>query len=229
MTQYVIDLEWIRDRSGYELLDPLDTTPSLGRNGVRRGSVIRRLYGQEVTYRPLALHDRLFVNFANEVRDPQTLLSFIRRFGPVTWAGRAKRDFFQTTFKNKKDQERAAEMLGDNVESCVEAAQQFWRILDHNKRQPKSIGKVLAPFFRSIELEPTLDLDPQKGILLRLKPKDLLDGMKLLLVQDLTSGLQVKACLKCRQWFEVGAGKGRRKDAKFCCDEHRILYNSENR
>ena len=36
-------------------------------------------------------------------------------------------------------------------------------------------------------------------------------------------------CLNCETVFNVGPGSGRRSDAVFCCDEHRIRYNSKKR
>ena len=36
-------------------------------------------------------------------------------------------------------------------------------------------------------------------------------------------------CLFCETVFKVGPGSGRRSDAVFCCDQHRIRYNSAKR
>jgi hypothetical protein len=45
----------------------------------------------------------------------------------------------------------------------------------------------------------------------------------------LTRDAQVRECMYCGGWFETGPGIGRRADAKFCSDEHRIAFNSLKR
>ena len=43
------------------------------------------------------------------------------------------------------------------------------------------------------------------------------------------TGTIVKKCLSCEKIFEAGGNSGRRADAKFCSDQHRIKYNSDKR
>jgi len=38
-----------------------------------------------------------------------------------------------------------------------------------------------------------------------------------------------RACAHCGAMFEAGRGAGRRADAKFCSDEHRVAFNSLKR
>jgi hypothetical protein len=40
---------------------------------------------------------------------------------------------------------------------------------------------------------------------------------------------QLRLCPHCGDWFETGFGTGRRKDARFCCDEHRVTFNNLKR
>jgi len=40
---------------------------------------------------------------------------------------------------------------------------------------------------------------------------------------------QLRLCPHCAHWFETGLGTGRRKDARFCSDEHRVTFNSLKR
>jgi hypothetical protein len=49
------------------------------------------------------------------------------------------------------------------------------------------------------------------------------------LLKSRASGLAKHECLKCGETFLSGAGTGRRLDAKFCSDAHRIAYNSFKR
>lgn len=39
-------------------------------------------------------------------------------------------------------------------------------------------------------------------------------------------GIKGKQCRHCNEWFEAGPGTGRRVDAEFCSDEHRIRFHS---
>jgi len=42
--------------------------------------------------------------------------------------------------------------------------------------------------------------------------------------------LQIEVeCAHCGNFFKAGAGTGRRIDASFCCDEHRVRYHSLKR
>jgi hypothetical protein len=57
----------------------------------------------------------------------------------------------------------------------------------------------------------------------------LLDGMWIQVAQKITSGVSIGACTHCGLWFAQGGRKGRRRDSKFCSDEHRIAFNSLKR
>jgi hypothetical protein len=60
-------------------------------------------------------------------------------------------------------------------------------------------------------------------------PNTLLDGLWLQFAQAMTRGTQIRTCMHCADLFEAGLGTGRRLDAKFCSDEHRIAFNSLKR
>jgi hypothetical protein len=64
---------------------------------------------------------------------------------------------------------------------------------------------------------------------LKYRPASFLHALHLEFGLFLTKDAQVRECLHCGQWFETGPGTERRADAKFCCDEHRILFNSLKR
>ena len=38
-----------------------------------------------------------------------------------------------------------------------------------------------------------------------------------------------RQCGYCLNWFEAGVGTGRRADARYCSNEHQILFNSRKR
>jgi hypothetical protein len=67
------------------------------------------------------------------------------------------------------------------------------------------------------------------AIRLKLSPSRLIDALWLQMAQSITSGRDLKECLHCGELFEVGPGSGRRLDAKFCKDEHRIAFYNRRR
>jgi len=64
------------------------------------------------------------------------------------------------------------------------------------------------------------------GIRLEFRPSTLIDALWLQLGQELSGGTEILRCMHCHQMFRAGPGSGRRADATFCCDEHRIRFNS---
>ena len=64
------------------------------------------------------------------------------------------------------------------------------------------------------------------GIHLEFRPSTLIDALWLQLGQELSGGTEILRCIHCHQMFRAGPGTGRRADATFCCDEHRIRFNS---
>src|SRR5262249_35479431 len=95
------------------------------------------------------------------------------------------------------------------------------------------IAKYLDASYRVnpfVDLEVSLDFDASDASpQLRFLPSSLLDALWLQVVQELAGGATVRQCRHCGRWFETGAGTGRRLDATFCSDQHRIDYNSLRR
>jgi hypothetical protein len=161
------------------------------------------------------------------------MLHFVKRFGPLTINGR----------KGKEIAERQGSVMGgdttelflfsydgDDVEDVLEEAAWFREMLEVYRAHPEKIGKSLALSAARIELKTSLKIDPFAKIHLHLSPKSLLEGLKLQLIQNLSQSLlQLSKCNFCGDWFEVGAGTGRRLDSKYCRDEHRVLYHSRLR
>ncbi len=58
---------------------------------------------------------------------------------------------------------------------------------------------------------------------------DLLAALWVQVGQSIGSGAIIRRCQQCGELFEVGLGTGRRQDAKFCSDKHRIAFNSLKR
>ena len=82
MTESTIEMQWHRDRRGFEITESpiyVDGEPFLkGRRIVRKG-------GELINTEPLK-NDRIFVTFA-AVRDAHELLHFVETHGPLTLGG----------------------------------------------------------------------------------------------------------------------------------------------
>jgi hypothetical protein len=171
-----------------------------------------RLHGGKLTaYRPLDAFRTLFILFAH-LYTPEDVLDFVRRFGPLTHAG-----------LNPRNGE-----LADGVLAHARAMREYLMHLVGGSRTKKLLAVAqLNPF---AELEVTLAVDPvDKTPTLRLAPSSLLDALWLQAAQKLMRGSAVGLCQHCGRLFEAGIGTARRKDAKFCSDEHRSAFNSLKR
>jgi len=225
-----IPFEWYRDQAGYRLVDP---EPSDARPGIHpifgpvepsfgpvEPSLLQKigkpqrvvpLGGERLMYRPLKKFDQLCKAFSS-LKTADDVLQFIRHYGPLTHAG--------------LDVAR-----GEEVAHVLDHADMFRCWLDagaHRLKQLKdwlgSEGVVLP------DLQASLVVDASRMLSLRITPKSLLSGLWLQLAVMLASGEKaIRACSLCGQWFTAGRGTRRRLDARFCCDKHRILFNSLKR
>jgi len=245
MSELHIDFEWSRDPAGYRMAEmkvhppvlyhppkhrPLLDLPAFpGQWGLAYHPVgiralrdphhknpkplhVYRRGDKLASYRPLEVFDSLYAKFA-KVYTADDVLFFIERFGPLT------RDGFDT----------AKGELVDGVLAHADAMRDLFRFSSGDRaRRAKVIASLqLNPFS---ELEVTLELDAAiEGLKLRLSPTSLLDAIWLQCAQELLGGATVRQCRSCGGWFETGPRTGRRADAKFCSDEHRIAFNSLNR
>jgi hypothetical protein len=168
--------------------------------------------GKLVPYRPLDVFASLYAEFAR-IRTADDVLYFVERYGPLT------RDGLDTS-KGE---------LVDGVLAHADAMRDLFVFLSGNRAgRAKLIADLqMSPF---AELEVTLELDPaSEDLKLRLCPTSLLDAIWLQAAQELSSGAAVQQCRHCGDWFETGPRTGRRADAKFCSDAHRIAFNSLKR
>jgi hypothetical protein len=187
------------DPSGYHLADS------------EYGQVIVPNGGRRVWCQPLTGEE--FRIFASTAGSPEGALDFVRRYGPVTLPG-------------------SLPAIGDRVETVTESARAMRRLLNAmvdprlmsdelgDELTPASLGIVEVAFFWN----PT-----RKAPVWSFRPVSLGDTLWLQFGQAMMRGAQLRACVHCGGWFEVGAGTGRRADAKFCSDEHRVAFNSLKR
>ena len=241
VAQLHIDFEWWRDAKGYRLVSPWSSTTAVQTSST--GGVILsatgeilpgtgvvlpatllsgdlgkpqrivRCGGSLISYRPLITFDGLFRQFANAAPTPEGILDFIDRFGPLTRPG-------------------LNEEQGENVSSLIEHVEAMRRILnEYSRGHTAGLAQILdTDEIKLGAIETTLVNDPStKMPKLQLSVADLLTALWLQLGQTLSSGATIRRCAQCGMLFEAGPGTGRRLDAKFCSDDHRITFNSQKR
>jgi len=94
------------------------------------------------------------------------------------------------------------------------------------ERLPRVVGRQEDIPHNNLEAHLVTD---RHGIRLEFRPSTLIDALWLQLGQELSGGTKILRCIHCHQMFRAGPGTGRRADATFCCDEHRIRFNSLER
>jgi hypothetical protein len=218
MSDFLRDFEWRRDIKGYQLetfdqkVFPMGNAAGLGRWS--RGEnqfVVRRKGGQLRVYRPLAEVDTLYLIFAT-LRTSEDVLNFVKRFGSLTRYGENL-------------------MAGDIVGVVLGQAALFRDWLGAGNENRAVLAKRVNQRLNAISggLSTSLVVDAKGMVRLQVTPSDLLDGIWLQLALKLTGQTTIRACLHCGHLFEAGIRSGRRADAKFCSDEHRIAFNSLRR
>jgi hypothetical protein len=212
-----IDFDWMRDNKGYRIAPaerrkrPKPGEPSNLLGDLGRPERIVPHGGAPVTYRPLDRSDSLYQIFAN-IKTADDALAFVNTYGPLTEAGHQQN-------------------YGDVLAVILDHARAMNGVLAGSSHGRAALGEVVgAEGLQLSSLAVTLRPDPPTGgIRLVFSPKNLLDALWLQLGQALSGGASIRQCKHCGRWFEIGPGTGRRLDAKFCSDEHRISYNSHQR
>jgi hypothetical protein len=149
---------------------------------------------------------------------PQGALEFVEKFGPLTKRGLNENE-------------------GDDVQDIIAHATQIGRLLDAFERGNKTeVGRTLGPKGRELggspfsSIEARLVFDPADDApKLQFTVSNLLTALWFQVGQSLAGGSTLRKCQHCHALFEVGPGTGRRLDAKFCSDKHRIDFNSRKR
>jgi hypothetical protein len=176
-------------------------------NGYRLWSSRTRVVAsgaQTETCKPLERNNNLFGQFASIPQTPEGLLEFIAKFGALT--------------------EEGLNSEGENVGAALESARTMAAHL--RAAETGTFSPPHPPRIIQLTLEPGGQGDDHA---LKVMPKALLDAIWLQLVEALAGDSQIRRCLQCDCWFAAGGRSGRRRDARFCSDEHRILFNSRKR
>lgn len=201
----IISFDCARDPEGYRLID------SVPRRLVRNGQI-----GNEVSCPPLSGEEfRIFARIESNARAAEKdarALAFVRQYGPLTPEG--------------LDPDR-----GDQVELVMLHARMM-RDLLAVADSGHFFGPDGAPAYFGCEstVHSMVVFNPAtKSLGWLFRPNTLLDALWLQFGQAVTRGAHLRACEHCGDWFEAGAGTGRRADARFCSDEHRVRHNSLKR
>ncbi len=218
-----IDFEWWRDDAGYRFVPaaPGHPKPSemsalyeiiapLRQSGGRPARIVPR-GGKLVPYRPLDKVPDLYLIFAHLAATDAGLFEFVSRFGPLTSEG--NREVGEETLFALGHAASMREIL-----SCPVA------------ERPAYFSRFGEKGLAWSRIDAALALNPQTGKpQFRLTPPTLVNALWLELGQALSSDASIRNCMHCGAWFEAGPGTGRREDAKFCSDAHRIAFNSRKR
>jgi hypothetical protein len=225
---FSIDFEWLRDEAGYRYIpaalgnpEPSEMSPlyhaiapiRAAVSGGRPARIMRR-GGKLVPYRPFEKDGgKLYRIFASlcSTGEEVPFLDFVNRFGPLTEFGNndcGEEVIFAVSH---------ASVMRDLL-SCspAERAAYFSRSGDR--------GVAWSRIDVAFTFNPMTN-KPQ----FRMTPPTLVNALWLELGQALSSDASIRNCLHCGEWFEAGAGTGRREDAKFCSNAHRIAFNSRKR
>lgn len=108
----------------------------------------------------------------------------------------------------------------DVIEHDLAAAARLRKAIDSKEAHAIDAGTVETGLIFSKK---------QKFYDIYLKPKTLLTGLWLQFWVAHAENSEVVLCTGCRAPFKRGPNTGRRADAKFCCNEHRITHNSQRR
>jgi hypothetical protein len=219
MTSFAIDFEWQVDEEGYDWVPGAQCPPEeelspaailYAAKGQIPDRIIRR-GGKLRTFRPLdEAGGMLHRIFASAAGDRDALLSFVCRYGPLMADGNRE--------------------CGDDAVFLMSAANSMAEMLAGYAKDPKYYFATYANGLGWSRIDVKLAFNPMtQRPQYRFVPPSLYNALIFEFGQIVTSDAQLRQCEQCGIWFEAGAGTTRRADAKFCSDEHRILFNSLKR
>jgi hypothetical protein len=237
-----ISLEWSRDALGYRLVEaePPAPTPGMSTNmlqALRPGSVVPDLTlpevwrcrpadpgkpqrivrngGSLVSYRPTETLDLIFREFLNADPTDSGVLDFVNRFGPLTRAGNTEE--------------------GEPIKPAIDILELTIAVIELGALNKDAAKRGLAKFLGAdgvtlTGVEVRLLFDERTQTLRTQQVAfDLRAALWLRLVEVLASDIVLRRCGHCNALFTAGLGTGRHLNAKFCSDEHRVLFNSLKR
>jgi hypothetical protein len=205
MTATRVDFTSYVDKGGYEIVP--DRTPKLRPGQTWLDLKLRDIEPARIVgkggrkfRRRLDDYPQLFSDFAN-VKAPEELLAFVVEHGPLT-------------------QRITGGWESDIVPELLRQAKMMRTRFD-DRASGVSIAIPLTDVKASLEADNSI----------KYRPATLLDALWLQFAQSLSEGAIMRVCRlkRCRKRFPVGGKSGKRLVAEFCCDEHRIEFNSLKR
>jgi len=204
---------------------------------------IRARGGALESFRPFDVQEALYSYFATLDDEPAAFVGFMQQFGPLTHNGHLRGERVEDLIERRRFMARLLELAhaapADLARLDPPSPQRFhagfsryYELADRygiETEPPRPAGPSVIT--AAAMLTATVQLAPPDGRpALCLAPDTLWDGMLLQLYQALGSGARLRACTLCGTWFEVGGGKGRRADARYCspaCQTRAYYHNSK--
>jgi hypothetical protein len=219
------DFTWQKDKSGYRLVKA--KSASRGKSTAYR---ILPNGGERILIQPMEKKD-LYLLFSY-VDSPEKLLAFVEQNGLLGNQEflKYRKHHFRGDWADGSRSVSSETVEGMPVDKYLEQAALFHEALAQKKAGPEALAAYLKSTGAPGASLGHLHLIPDKfsGARFKIVPTDLMQALWFQLGHVLASNVKMGTCLLCGQLFEAGAG-GRRADAKFCSDDHRVLYNSLNR
>jgi hypothetical protein len=231
-----LHLNWFKDSAGYRFAEYGKHVTCIIGNG-----------GKLIPFSPFEGSEAVFSAFAS-VTSPPALLHFVEQYGMLNkpaYGVQVERGRTTNTAYGgssfRMDERGSLSFVedspeGEDVSPHLETAQLFREILEQSgkgwRRPPPSLAHSIAEALQEEPLgEISLAGDRRHGFRMVLTAISLMDGLWLQLGQKIAGLAKFQTCElpSCRQVFEVGSSSGRRLDARFCSDSHRIEFNSRKR
>lgn len=218
MRDLIVEFEWHRRPGAFQLAKETAQSGALrikhaaltgepARERTRQRVVFQG--GDLVTYRPLDLYRDILVGEFAKVTSAASALAFVDAFGPLTDLGHSPK-------------------IGDSVEWIVARATKIRSLIQEFRLSASRGARFAAEPLGKFDI--LLFCDPAtSSAQLTVTPRNLHAAIWLLLGRALSEGASVRECEYCRSVFVSGPGSGRRRDSRFCSEEHQIAFNSEKR
>lgn len=210
MGNLAITLYWWKDASGYAVVRKPTTQKIAGSGafGAWDEDFIVGKSGRWVPSEPLKDFEGLLYREFVRIDKIDSALLFVSRFGPLTRDGLSEQ--------------------GEPAQEVIRQALIMWRYLELGFKRRSLLLDMLSPIGQplgkiDVSLAPNRRSSKAE---LRFSPENLLTGIWLQFGQAASGGMKIRSCGHCGSLFEAGPGSGRRLDAKFCCDEHKIAFHN---
>jgi len=218
----LISFRGTRDPNGYRLAES-EYGPVILPNSDRR-EWCEPLTGEE------------YLIFAKTAGTPEGALNFVWRYGPVTALTPVIADRVEAITKSARDMNRFIGAIQTEPRANTGASggrdgpivAGIRPVRDIEAPRSEKLRDALLPA-SLVSIDLAFIWDPAKRApTWSFRPNNLNAALWLQFGQAMMRG-QLCLCPHCGDWFETGFGTGRRKDARFCCDEHRVAFNSLKR